>query len=188
LVGEASPEYLLHPLAAERTFATIPHGKFVVSLRNPVDRAYSHHNVSRARGYEPLTFEEAIDNEESRLTGEVDRLVEDPKYEGFKYFRYSYLLRGHYADQLQGWFGIFPREQFLIIQAEDFFAEPANVMKEVTDFLGVPALESMEYHRYNPGDYASTMKPETKRYLVEYFRPHNQRLYEILEQDFSWDQ
>src|SRR5262245_16436607 len=42
-VGEASPSYLCDPAAAARIKAAIPDAKIVISLRNPVDRAYSHY-------------------------------------------------------------------------------------------------------------------------------------------------
>src|SRR5690606_21536211 len=36
---EASPNYLFHPLAAERAKRLVPGAKIIVLLRNPVDRA-----------------------------------------------------------------------------------------------------------------------------------------------------
>jgi hypothetical protein len=31
------------------------------------------------------------------------------------------------------------------------------------------------------------MDPETRQRLLDYFRPHNQRLYELLGINFGWD-
>jgi len=41
ITGEATPEYLHHPLAPERMAKVIPQARLIVLLRNPVDRAYS---------------------------------------------------------------------------------------------------------------------------------------------------
>ena len=43
IAGEASPYYLFHPLAAERLARDFPDVRIIVSLRDPVDRAYSHY-------------------------------------------------------------------------------------------------------------------------------------------------
>src|SRR5579863_6754349 len=44
ITGEASPYYLYHPLVPQRIKETMPtaYTKFIVLLRNPIDRAYSH--------------------------------------------------------------------------------------------------------------------------------------------------
>ena len=69
---EASPLYLLHPLAAERIAALMPQVKLVAILRNPTDRALSHyfHNVrnNALRAFkEDLPPGPAMDAEEARL-------------------------------------------------------------------------------------------------------------------------
>ena len=47
-VGEITPKYLHHEAAADRIKATLPAAKLIVSLRNPVERAYSSYWKSRA--------------------------------------------------------------------------------------------------------------------------------------------
>ena len=41
LVGEASPYYIFHPLAAQRIKQDLPSIKIIILLRNPIVRAYS---------------------------------------------------------------------------------------------------------------------------------------------------
>src|SRR5262245_30067681 len=43
VVGESSPYYLWHPLAAERIAHDLPGVRVIVLLRDPVERAYSAH-------------------------------------------------------------------------------------------------------------------------------------------------
>ena len=71
---EASPYYMLHPLAPERIMAFNPDMKLIAILRDPVDRALSHYHHEARRGVETLTFEEAIAAEPERLAG-AERLM-----------------------------------------------------------------------------------------------------------------
>ena len=60
-IGESTPQYLFHPLVPQRVKALIPDAKFLVVLRNPIDRAFSHYNHNqRKKSIEPLCFEDAL--------------------------------------------------------------------------------------------------------------------------------
>lgn len=81
LTGEATPYYLLHPLAARRAADTIPQARLIVMLRNPVDRAYSHYQHQVRMGNEPLpSFEEAIAAEGTRIEGEREKILRYKHY------------------------------------------------------------------------------------------------------------
>src|SRR5437870_1455496 len=103
----------------------------------------------------------------------------------------SYLRRGIYADQLQAWMGLFPREQFLVLKSEDFYADPAATLKQVLAFLNVPEAEAQlrkqKYRQYNNNTY-SKMDAGLRKRLIEHFEPHNARLYDFLGVSFGWDQ
>ena len=71
IVGVCSPSYLLHPRVPERVRDALPHVKLIALLRNPVDRAYSHYQMSFRKGIEPLSFEEAIAAEPERLQNDT---------------------------------------------------------------------------------------------------------------------
>ncbi len=77
---ESSPYYLYHPLAAERFARDLPGVKVIVLVRDPVERAWSHHAHEMARGFEPIAdFEEAVAAEEPRLEGVEERLLASPE-------------------------------------------------------------------------------------------------------------
>src|SRR2546422_639813 len=65
-VGESTPVYLYWRPAIERIWNYSKEIKLIILLRNPVDRAFSHWNMQRERGYEPLDFLDAIKAEEQR--------------------------------------------------------------------------------------------------------------------------
>jgi hypothetical protein len=187
ITGESTPGYLFFPHVPTRMRAVVPHVKLVVLLRNPVDRAYSHYHHKVRIGEETISFEEAVDREEERLAGEMERALADPRYYSFNLDHYSYLRRGIYVEQLKAWRRFFPEEQFLILRSEDLYEDASAVVERTLRFLGLPPASMEGYARYNAGGYEVDMDPALRRRLVEYFRPHNLRLYEYLGRDFGWD-
>ena len=136
IVGEASPYYLFHPLAAERLARDFPDIRIIVNLRDPVERAYSHYKEQRFHGRETLSFEAALDAEDERLRGEAERIAAEPGYCSTAHEHHSYLAQSRYADMLPRWFSLFPRDQFHITASEDFYADPDRHVNEIWRFLG----------------------------------------------------
>ena len=87
LVGEATPIYMYWNGAVRRIFEYNPEMKFVISLRDPVARAYSHWNMERDMKKEKLPFWEALQAEERRAR----------KASPLQTRAFSYLDRGFYA-------------------------------------------------------------------------------------------
>jgi hypothetical protein len=189
IAGDSTPNYLIHPHTSRRVFETIPTVKLILLLRNPVDRAYSHHNMNFKRSDIPenLSFEKAIEAEEARLDGEMERMRRDENYISLDFSYYSYLASGIYIDQIKDWMMFFPRDQILILKSEDLFESPPTVYKQVLEFLNLPMHKLQEFKNANPRDYSSSMNPATRKYLIDFFRPHNQRLYNALGVDYDWD-
>jgi hypothetical protein len=186
LTGEATPYYIFHPLAAQRLAETLPNVKLIFMLRNPVDRAYSHYSHINRVGREPLSFEDAIEAESDRLAGEAEKIMADPNYSTFTHVHYSYLTRGRYIEQLPRWLERFPRDRMLILASEDLSREPAAAFQRALDFLGLDAWTPGQFNIFKQGSYEQ-MNPSTRAKLVEYFRPYNQQLYDLLEMKFDWD-
>lgn len=188
---EASPSYLFYPYVAARVAELLPRVKLLVILRNPVERAYSAYQHARYWGWEPLSFEEALDREEERLAAS-GQPTEQADCEELLYSAayHSYVQRGLYAAQLERWFQAFPREQLKVLTTERLRCEPAVVMDEVCEFLETRNLPGQEYSRHNYERGVNPyppMRPETRARLVETFRPRNAELYLLLGQRFDWD-
>jgi hypothetical protein len=187
VTGEASPYYFAHPSAPRRISEIVPSARLVLLLRNPVDRAYSHYHHEVRKGRETSSsLEEAIDREEQRLRGEMERMLADEDYYSFNHHRYSYLSRGIYIDQLRVWADFFPKEQILVLESEDFFADTPVVFKQVVEFLNMPDWELREYRNYNRANNPE-MESATRKRLIKFFEPHNMELYEYLGRDLDWD-
>jgi hypothetical protein len=189
ITGEASPYYLIHPLVPTRIAKTLPRAKLIVLLRNPIDRAYSHYQDQKIQsGVELLSFEEAIEREETRLAGEEEKLIQDEKYISYNHRHYSYLARSAYINQLPRWMSLFPKEQLLILKSEDLFTNSPAIVQQALHFLNLPPLEqNIEYRPFNKASYPP-MHPATRERLIEHFKPLNARLYDYLGRDFGWDQ
>jgi hypothetical protein len=184
--GEASAYYLFHPHVCWRVRKTLPDVRLLVVLRDPTERAWAHYLHNR-RAFEPLSFEDAIEQEEERLLGERLRLLRDEAATSFTYREFSYLSRGVYVDQIRAWMAIFPREQIHIACSEDLlFKDPAAVVERVQRFLGLPIRrpDRLRTYRREP---KVAMNEATQRRLREHFRTHNQRLFDYLGIDFEWE-
>ena len=185
LVGEASPGYLFHPLGPRRVKATVPDAKLIVLVRDPVDRALSHYHHERALGREPLSFAEAVEAEPARTRGEEERMVREPEYFSHAWWDYTYLARGRYAEQLERWFAVFPREQLLVLASEELASDPGASYARVLEFLGAGAHDLSEYPRIYDQEYPD-MDPEIRTRLAAYFAEPNRRLYELIGRDLGW--
>ena len=163
-----------------------PNIKFIVLLRNPIDRAYSQYNFvkysDRTPAKDDLSFEEAIDRENARVK------ITDSEDFDYNYKHYSYTLKGHYFEQLKRWFEKFPRENFLIINSEDFFMNTKDILIESANFLGIkmtiPEDGVFKVHNKNLHE---EMAPETREMLRNYYQPHNDKLFKLLGKTFNWD-
>ena len=181
---EASGYYLYHPQAMERLGRDMPAVKLVAMLRDPVERAFSAHKHELARGYEQESFGRALELEDGRLAGEVDRMRADPAYESFAHRHHSYRHRGQYAEQLERVYEFFPRAQVHVIDSAAYFSQPAREYQRLLAFLGLRPFE--------PGFAAANARPGPpmdagcRRMLEEHFRPHDQRLADLLGRQPGW--
>ncbi len=190
VTGESSPYYLFHPLAAERVSRVVPQARFLVLLRDPADRAVSHYNHRLRAGQETLPIEEAFAAEEKRLQGEAERLGDGVTRFSFNHYYYSYLARGRYARQLETWFSLLPREQFLVIDSDDLFRNPDSVYRAALGHLGLAYTGPVHYEPYNSADKTAyaTLPESLRGRLSEAFAEDNERLFELIGKRFQWPQ
>jgi hypothetical protein len=184
--GDSTPSYCFSPHAPRRVFELLPRVKLLLLLRDPVERAYSHYHMALRDGYETLSFEEALEREDERLKGELERMLEDESYYSSPRHLYSYLARGNYADQLKPWLDRFPREQLLVLKSEDLYENPPRIVKRVQQFLSLPLVELTEHRKHNQAPYPA-MDPALRKRLVAHFEAPNARLFEMLRDvDEGW--
>jgi len=168
ITSDCDPFNLYCPTALERIKGFAKDPRFVISLRNPVDRAYSDYNMNTKRitPLERRSFEQSIEDE---LNGRETR------------FRRRYLNQSTYEPHVRRWIEAFGRERVLILKAENIFKNPAGAASEMFAFLGLPDTSAnADVAQKNIGEYSAPLSPETRRRLVEHFAPHNDRLGDLI--------
>ena len=116
LIGEVDPDYIFYKDTPERIRTMIGKPRFVLLLRNPIDRAYSHYLMSLRRCIETLPFAEALKAEQERC-GRQDR-------EYLAHF--SYMARGRYCSQIERYMMAFPGSEFLFVKYDELFSADAG--------------------------------------------------------------
>ncbi len=182
---DSSPYYLFHPQVPERAHALVPDARLIVLLRDPVRRAYSHYWHERDKGREPLSFEDAIAAEPDRIGRDHERLASGEIGRSAAHQHFSYLARGRYAEQLERWLRVYPREQLLVLRFEDLASDPLPVLNRSLAYLGLPAMQDARLEPRNTRKYAP-IAPATDERLREYFRPHDAALEALLGERPSW--
>lgn len=105
---------LLDPVP-QRIAEWAPDARFIYVLRDPVGRAasaYRHVMRMQPAPKEPVSL--------------LDCLHERPML----------ALASRYADQIERYFAVFPRDRFLFLDFRDLTADPAGTVRKVCDFLG----------------------------------------------------
>jgi hypothetical protein len=159
--------------------------KLIVLLRDPVDRAFSAHKQESGRGFETEPFERALDLEESRLEGELERIHADPTYVSFSHQHHAYLARGRYAEQLARLFDLFGRERVLVLETAVLSATPEAVWERVLEFLDLPPWRPPAFERHNTRP-SSPLPDRLQRRLETYFAPHDAQLAALLGEVPTW--
>jgi len=132
-VGEKSADYLFWHPAHARMHGWIPGARIILTLRNPIERAWSMYWNEIGKGRETLGFEEAIAAEPDRIAGSA-----------YARFHLSYPSRGEYAENLTRLYQFYPPEQVKVIILEESIEEPARPLKEVYRFLGLDPQQGLE--------------------------------------------
>ena len=124
--------------------------------------------------------------------------------------KYNFISASEYDKRMEEWLKVFKREQFLIIDTNDFKYHPAKVLRQVEDFLGLEHFITPEHFVWNEekGFYCirtnvtdtgmacysdkrgkkqlMDIDPKTRQYLTDYFRPKVQRFFKITGCNFDW--
>jgi hypothetical protein len=172
--GESTPAYLAkYELVATRMrkmFAEVENPKFVVILRDPAARAWSHY-LHRVRvAVEDQSFEKALELEKERLAENSEDWC-------------GYYSDGLYCRQLEYWFSIFGKESFHVILTEDLKNNTEETVENIYNFLkipeqGVKVLATNKNVASRPRNYFLmnlVSKPNSFKNLVKWFIPKKVR-------------
>jgi len=202
---ECTTSYMYYPKAPQRIHRHMPHVKLIVLLREPIGRAFSAWNMFRhfhaapdqivpvwPRQFDPSVFEahmsfisrDPFPDFATAVTEELggnagDGEIDLPGLVG----------RGYYHEQLARIFSIFKRDQVLVLESSQLQSRTREILDQVVDFLGLPRFEWPDHVLvpHNTREYINTIDSKTRSMLTEVFRPHNERLFELLGVDLGWN-
>ena len=185
ITGEDTPFYFWNPVAAKRIQKLLPNIKLITILRNPIDRAYSEYQDLVSSESNSPSFETFIENEINTRRKDSSLITE----ENFEIFnqKNSYLLKGIYVDQLKIWAGLFPKEQIFTLSTENLNSEPITTLESVFQYLNLPDYKIKNIQRQKQKKYVP-MNSQTRKILIEFFKPHNERLFKFIGKKFDWDE
>lgn len=158
-----------------RMYADVPDIRLLLVLRDPGDRAVSHFHHRVRTGRESRSIDEAFGSALCRAkAGDYESGTET-----------DYLLYGCYSRFLKHWQSVYPGNQFLVMQAESFFQDPAPLFERVSAFLGIDYLPPESQRKFNSGGYKKAPIAFYEE-LAAFFEPYNQELYSMPLIDFQW--
>ena len=190
---EKTPAYFSCDYVPERVYKMNSTVKLLLIVRDPIDRAMSdylqiHENKVNKNKYDPSFEEHVIDDD-----GEVDHT-------------FNPLKRSIYFRQFLRWREWFSLDQFLIISGKNLITNPLEELRKVEDFLGLEHKIRSDNFYYNASRGFYCMRNETGekclapskgrahpdidplvlRKLQEFFRPFNQKFYQMIHRDMGW--
>ena len=133
--GEVDPSYIFFPDSLSNIKNHIVNPKFIIILRKPLDRSYSHYLMSQKRGYETLSFNNALLKENERLKYDTNN---------FSFSNHSYLLRSDYTNLIKNVRIFFPKSSILYIKFDDLISMKtrSEMLRRIYKFLGVSFLSN----------------------------------------------
>lgn len=136
--GESTPTYLRDPEAPYLIDKTVPDAKVIVSLRDPVERLYSHYLMQLNNQVGLGSFMEEIKKGlAARDRPDLSLLWTDT---------------GLYFQQVRRFKSVFGDDRFKVLVFEEFTADVAGTLQQVLDFVGIQhriqglALEAHRQH------------------------------------------
>lgn len=201
---DKTPAYIHLKDCPEYVARTCPWGvKILVMLRNPVDRAYSQHEMDTVKNSHLYpAFEDRLRSEVGKMRRlglnqmpllpknatlqDIEGLVfpgligtHEEQLVRFEQLKAMPLLKkGMYAIQLREWLKTIPRSNIFVQFYEDLKRNPDQVFLNVQQFLGLQNHSLATYSHFKAGNY-TPMNNATRRYLERFFEPYNRQMEEL---------
>jgi len=152
-----------------------PEMKWILVLRNPVERAFSAWNMETKRGTEHLSFKEAVEQEAVRCRKALP----------LQHRVFSYADRGFYAHQVRRLFNIFAEDNCLVLLNENLPTEHEKALRKVFKFLKVKSDFIPPEASVFEQDYDQEIDSELRAKLTDMFYYDIKELERLLHRDLS---
>jgi hypothetical protein len=200
---DSTPQYLSTEGVAKKIYSYNPNAKIVVLLREPVSRAFSAWNMYKQ-------FSEMKQEQKQSLiqTHVVEKnkdlfnklINQNPfpsfdEYVDLEFFNGTLsntfpniIYRGLYVDQIKPYLDFFGPDNVLIFESDFFKKNKLEVTNLVLNAVGLSNLK-LEKNQLKPvhsRTYNSTITSTAKETLKAFYKPHNDRLFNLIDQKFNW--
>jgi hypothetical protein len=159
-IAEKSADLFFWKPAHERIARFLPDCKFIVVLRQPVQRAWSHYldELAKGEGRESLPFDEALAREEQRAQGSA-----------YARLHLSYRERGCYDRSARSFLGHVAPSRVFFLTLEQMRKAPRESLRDVYRFIGVDPDVGLELAgtRHNEGGGTKISRPWTRSPALE---------------------
>ncbi|MCP4397075.1 MAG: sulfotransferase domain-containing protein [bacterium] len=174
--GEKTPEYIYYQPCHRRMYETMPETKLLLLLRNPVKRAYSQWKMDHVR---------VKNGKKGKWINQAARF---PFAEALKKTG-EFLERGIYIEQIESLLSFYQQEQALILISERFWNNSQQTLQAICQFLQVPARTFTITAPKKKRRFIKPMEENTRKWLYEFYRPYNDRLFEFLGEEIQeWNE
>jgi hypothetical protein len=179
ITGEATPNYMIESLAMTRIAHDLPDSRWVVVLRDPVDRALSHHEMLVRQHRDDRGFTEAVARELEliehgrTIPGTTNVIGNDRDYVG----------GGRYSEQLRFISSLRPSDPTLVLFSEHLFEGDPRSFALLHEFLGLPAPDQREFPHANAAGTKEEFDPNLRSRLKAFFAQANAELSAQLRSD-----
>jgi hypothetical protein len=180
ITGESCPSYIFFEEIPARVKNLLPEAKFVVILRDPVERLISQYRHERRKNRGGRTFEAYVALSFGNSwppRGEIELIRQN-----------CAIPRGFYEDQLRHWFSYFSRDQFCLLQFENLVKDANAVLSRLFRFLELPDYTVDTSEILNQGMLGSQVEiePALLEKLRSLYRKKNAGLPDLIGAEFSW--
>ncbi|XP_051994663.1 heparan sulfate glucosamine 3-O-sulfotransferase 2-like [Xyrauchen texanus] len=192
---EKTPSYFVTREAPRRISNMSHETKLIVVVRNPITRAISDYTQTLSKNPDIPSFEELAFKNKS--VGIVDT-------------SWNAIRIGMYILHLENWLQFFRLSQIHFVSGERLITDPAGELGRVQDFLGLKRIITDKHFYFNrTKGFPCLKKPESSsqprclgkskgrthvqidqeviEQLREFYRPFNEKFYEMVGHDFRWD-
>jgi hypothetical protein len=190
--AESSHVYLTNPDTAPTLKTLFPDAKFIVTLRDPKQRAhslYSHmrrlpHPVDR-KPYEDIPdFLSALRAEDARFTSK-EFFANCRQY----FWNFLYIRSCLYDEQLRRYFALFDRAQFHVLSLGELSTNPAAATEAIMRFLGLDPVPVKNFTfdvKNQSREEKAPYDGESERIMSKAFDGLTQRVDELVGRPLDW--
>lgn len=180
ITGEASANtfYEVAPAVVQKY---LPNIKLILLLRNPIDRAFSHHRMYQRFQQEGRNLGFTVNSFEEDILAEM-KLIQQGG-------RGNYLSPGIYLPSIKKWQTVFGQSAMKIYFTEDLNdpIKAKKILQELQLFLNLPHYKYGNYldKKFNKAPLAS-FSPTLRSRIATFYTPYNQALFSYIGGNRHW--